>query len=333
MAILLADHDLKKLIGSIIIDGDPDCLRPNSYVLRLGGEGEFLSAGKEFELGKKKKGIKVPPGHSVGVTAFETLDFRRETVEKLFPEKDLHGILSPTTDLSREGIVAPATHIDAGYRGTLNWTISNTSNEERKFLFKEKIFRLTIWLLEKGERAETLYSGDYQDATGYVRSRRKGAPVGMKETEWEDPLVSGGPEGMLDNLIKSGYPWHLLGEKLKMIDGKFQQVTNEYEAINDSIQNLTKRVDEVVDDYGKLSKGIAGSIKETLSSEMNAIQNRWLLGGGTLLLVFIGLIISVIGNDHSLEFFKANSFWIGPILLVVGFVILYLLFRKPKKEK
>ncbi len=50
MATILNDSELRKLIGTVIIDGDPTSVRPNSYVLRLGGEGEFLNAGKTFTL-------------------------------------------------------------------------------------------------------------------------------------------------------------------------------------------------------------------------------------------------------------------------------------------
>ena len=110
MATILNDKDIKRLCGTVILEGDKSCIRPNSYILRLGPAGEFLNTGKECELGKKnKKGIRIQPGHSVGVTAFETLDFRREAVHKIFANRDLHGLLSPTTDLSREGIVAPTT--------------------------------------------------------------------------------------------------------------------------------------------------------------------------------------------------------------------------------
>src|SRR5216683_3252909 len=123
MATILNDSELQRLIGTVIIDGDPASIRPNSYVLRLGGEGEFINAGKAFTLGKSKKGIRVSPGHSVALTALETIDFGPSTVSKIYPGCALHALISPTTDLSREGIVAPTTQVDAGYSGTLNWTI------------------------------------------------------------------------------------------------------------------------------------------------------------------------------------------------------------------
>ena len=84
MASLLSDKEIIKLIGTVIINGDISFVRPNSYVLRLGKTGEFLNADKEFELGVNKKGIKVSPGHSVALTAFETIGFRRKTVSEIF---------------------------------------------------------------------------------------------------------------------------------------------------------------------------------------------------------------------------------------------------------
>jgi deoxycytidine triphosphate deaminase len=245
MATILNDAELKRLLGAVITNGDPSSIRPNSYVLRLGDEGEFLNATKEFTLGKSKKGIRVSPGHSVAITSLETIDFRPVTVEKIYPGCALHAILSPCTDLSREGIVAPTTQIDAGYHGTLNWTITNTSNQERRFLQKERIYRITILKLEAGEVPLKCYDGSYQGQTGYVRSRRTGAPVGMRDSEWEDAVAEGGPEALLDNLIKSGYPWHALAHKLKTIDQQFKIVSDEYGAIHDSLNKLNTDVDTI----------------------------------------------------------------------------------------
>ena len=97
MANLLNDHEIKKILGSIIGDGDENSVRPNSYVLRLGNAGEFLTTGKEFRLGSgsnDKQGIKVAPGQSVAVTALETIDFTRDTVQRHFPAAapELHDV-------------------------------------------------------------------------------------------------------------------------------------------------------------------------------------------------------------------------------------------------
>lgn len=323
MAMLLNDIELKRLIGTVIVDGDTTCIRPNAYVLRLGSMGEFLNTGKEFELGPKKKGLKIQPGHSVAVTAHETLDFRRETVHKIYPEHDLHAIVSPTTDLSREGIVAPTTQVDAGFHGTLNWTFTNTSSEERRFVHKERIYRVTIFKLEPGETPEKLYAGDYQSQTGYVRSRRTGAPVGMKDADWEDGQTKGGPEDMLENLIRSGYPWHILGSRLKEIDRQFKSVTEEYAEIHDSITELNSQVNAVRERQNDTSE----TVRKVLREEANSLQNRWLIGTGSVVLAFAGIVLSASSSPDLWQFVKNQSVYLGLGLIVSAAVALWIISR------
>ena len=326
MATLLNDQQIRRLIGKVIINGDESCIRPNSYILRLGSSGEFLNTGKEFNIGTKKKGIRLPPGHSVALTAYETLDFRRDIVHDLFPGHDLHGVLSPTTDLSREGIVAPSTQVDAGYHGTLNWTLTNTSSEERRFLYKEHLFRLSIFELEEGETPENLYSGDYQSQIGYVRSKRRGAPVGMKETEWEDAYIKGGPEDLLDNLISTGYPWHILGKRLKLIDQQFKVVSEEYSEIYTSIGKLTSDINQIRERQTNTS----GEVRRVLREEADSLQNRWLIGAGTLITGALGLVLAVISNQSCFQLIKQYGHIIGSLLILSASVVMFLIFRKRK---
>lgn len=328
MATLLNDQELRKLLGKVIIDGDASSIRPNSYVLRLGSGGEFLNAQKQFELGKKKKGIRIQPGHSVAVTAFETLDFRRETVHQVYPEHDLHGLVSPTTDLSREGIVAATTQIDAGFQGTLNWTLTNTSSEERRFILKERIYRLSIFRLEKGEIPDKIYEGDYQGRTGYVPSQRKGAPVGMKEDEWTDSVVEGGPEQLLDNLLKSGYPWHALGQRLKIIDQQFKSVSDEYGEIRESLDRLASEVDGIRDKQTEAAQEIPKVVAQVFSDQCVGMQNRWLIGASSLLLALSGLVISVISSDAARAFLRDQGWWMGIVFLIVGIGAMLLISRR-----
>jgi deoxycytidine triphosphate deaminase len=270
MPTILSDIEIARLLGTVIKDADPSCIRPNAYVLRLGPKGEFFNTGKEFEIGNKTKGLRIQPGHSVGVTAFETLDFTRETVHQIYPGKDLHAIVSPTTDLSREGIVAPTTQVDAGFYGTLNWTFTNTSSEERRFVLKERIYRITIYRLEEGETPQHLYTGDYQSQTGYVRSKRTGPPVGMKDSEWEDGQVKGGSQDLLETLIRSGYPWNILGSRLKEIDQQFKVVTDEYAEIDESIRNLTGHVNAI----RERQTDTPDTVRRILREEADSLQNR-----------------------------------------------------------
>lgn len=327
MAQILCDVEIKKLLNSVIAGGDADSVRPNSYVLRLGSQGEFLNTEKEFELGKTKKGLRVPPGHSVGLTSLETLDFSRETVHKHFPKCDLYGVLSPTTDLSREGIVAPSTHVDAGYRGTINWTITNTSSGERKFMYGEKLFRLTIFRLSEGENPETVYAGDYQAATGYVRSRRSGAPVGMKDSEWEEAHTKGGPEDLLDDLIRSGYPWHALGQRLKMIDQELKTVTNEYGDIHDAISKITTDINGIREKQSDTSD----TVRKVLREEVTSIQANWLLGAGSIMALGAGLVLAVTANQTVYGVVKEYSVILGLVLVFCSIGALVFVLRQRKK--
>lgn len=323
MATILNDIEIRRLIGTVILEGDPACIRPNAYVLRLGSVGEFLNTGKEFDIGQKKKGLRIQPGHSVGATAQETLDFRRETVHKIFPGHDLHAIVSPTTDLSREGIVAPTTQVDAGFHGTLNWTFTNTSSQERRFVYRERIYRITIFRLEEDETPEQLYTGDYQSQTGYVRSRRTGAPVGMKESEWEDGQTKGGPEDILENLIRSGYPWNTLGSRLKEIDQQFKSVTEEYARIYDSINGLTTHVNAIRERQSETPE----TIRRILREEASSLQNRWLIAAGSVLLAFVGVVLTASSNALVWQVIKDQAIFVGLGLIVVAVIALIVISR------
>jgi len=331
MATILNDEELRKLFGTVILQGVESSIRPNSYVLRLGSAGEFLNVHKEFTLGKAKKGIKIPPGHSVALTAHEEIDFTRETVRAIYPNHDLHAFISPTTDLSREGLVAPTTQVDAGYHGTLNWTVTNTSNEERRFVYNERVFRLTILKLEPGETPAQPYDGDYQGKMGYVRSRRKGAPMGMREGEWEDPVVKGGPENLLDNLMKSGYPWHALGQKLKMIDEEMKIVTDEYGHIHDSMSKMNKELNELSRQHQQAANSLPQTIRSVLQDEASALQNRWLVATASMVIVVIGIILAFASNEVAFKYLKDNGSWVGLILAICGFLGVVIVSRRNKK--
>lgn len=321
MATILNDEEIKKIIGRVIVNGDASCVKPNCYVLRLGNSGEFLNCGKEFTLGTKKKGIKVQPGHSVALTAFETIDFRRETVREIYPNHDLHAFISPSTDLSREGIVAPTTQVDVGYHGTLNWTITNTSNEERRFLAHEKLFRLTIFKLAPGETPIVPYKGEYQDKTGYVRSERKGAPAGMREHEWEDSRMEGGPEALLENLIKSGYPWNLLGQRLQQIGLQFDTVTEEYGEIKKSIDKLNKA-----------NEDLPIRIDEIVEKRASDLHFRWSIAAWAWVGGVFGTTLMIVTSDTALNFLKRNGSWIGFVVLLLAVAVGIFNAKRPKKK-
>lgn len=336
MPTLLNDSEIEKLLDTVISNGDKTSIRSNSYVLRLGAEGEFLNSSKQFKLDdKQKKGIIVPPGHSVGVSAMETLDFSRETVHAIFPGCDIHGFLSPSTDLAREGVAAPSTQVDAGFYGTINWTLLNNSSEERRFLLGERLFRLTLFKLESdSEIPEKTYSGDYQEKTGYIRSSRPGAPAGMPKSAWVTAYQEGGPEDLLDELMNSGFPWNILGSRLKTVDDQFATVTNEYSAILDSIDRISKDVEHSID---KISKDVEKSaitdsdiknlMRSVLKEELPHFETKQYLNLGIIATGFSSIALGLFSTEVTRNIF-ANYGGIISILLLILCIVMYIAINK-----
>ncbi|MCL2051197.1 MAG: hypothetical protein FWG91_05660 [Lachnospiraceae bacterium] len=341
MATILRDSDFEKLLGSVIKNGNKENIRPNSYIIRLGSKGEYLSTGREFELGedRKKKGIILPPGHSIGVSSIEEIDFSKETINNLFPGKAFHGFLAPTTDLSREGVVVSSTQVDAGFCGSLSWTLTNTSSQECKYVYGEALFRLTIFKLDDDEIPQAFYSGYYQGQKGYVRSSRKGAPVGMRESEWEEPYLDDGPEESLERLMKAGYPWQAVAMKLTEIDNQSKLVSQEY-------REIKKTMDSFEGEIGNIGNTINNSIKEALndgtlnnlirsvvSEEIPQLYSWTLIKAISALLILSGLIISIISTQSILDFVTRHGAIIGLIVIIIGTTIMALRNRPKRRNK
>lgn len=94
MARILPDRELRPLLGKLILGGGEDCVRSNSYELRLGEKVKFDSTGEEMELGSGHF-LEIQPGDFVTVSSSETLDFRRETVASLGKKINLMGLITP----------------------------------------------------------------------------------------------------------------------------------------------------------------------------------------------------------------------------------------------
>jgi len=88
MAKVLADRDIERLLGSAILDANKERINPNGIELCLGKHVHFLSTGEEMELGPGTF-LKVSPGETVSIASLESLAFRSETVQTLFPKQML----------------------------------------------------------------------------------------------------------------------------------------------------------------------------------------------------------------------------------------------------
>ena len=335
MAQILNDKEIKKLLGTVIINGDKDSIRPNSYIMRVGGVGAFLDSKKDkkFNIGENQ-GIKLPAGYAVAVTALETIDFRQETVEKIYPGCSLHGFLTPTTDLSREGMTVPGTQVDAGYRGTLNWTIHNSSSGEACFAYGERLFRLTILKLDSEEVPEHYYDGAYQGKEGHVSSKRRGLPTGMRESDLSSPVEGDSMEEKLEHLIDAGYPWDIFGEKLREIDqgynGLREQVgdlTVKYGELKEAIDDLTGKYGELKEAVQNLDNNLDSRVRKIVREEVNVILDSRLkdikINVLLALLGSAGVLISILTNDTTLGFMKEYGWLIGLIMISVVSVMFY----------
>jgi len=141
----------------------------------------------------------------------------------------------------------------------------------------------------------------------------------MKENQWVDSVIEGGPEEILENLLKSGYPWNILATRLKVIDTQFETITEEYSDIRDSIDSVKTEMKE-----------IRSGLRNLLLEEATSLQNRWLLGTGSVFAVFVGLALTVMSNETSLAFVKQNGVVIG-LLLILAAVITTFLISKQKR--
>src|ERR1039458_719799 len=153
MAKILAERDIRKLLGTVILNADEARINPNGIEIRLGKTVLFQSTDEEKQLGPGMF-LKMLPGESVTISSYEDFVFTREAIHKIFPGCDLMALITPTTTMMREGIIQSATKVDSGWSGTLNWGLRNSSIRNFLLGYGEPIFKLTIFLLEEGERSE-----------------------------------------------------------------------------------------------------------------------------------------------------------------------------------
>ena len=84
MAKILADKEVRQLLGSVLIDAEEKLLNPNGIELRIGRHVLFHSTDEEREIGPGLF-LKVSPGESVTISSIEQIDFRATTVKDIFP--------------------------------------------------------------------------------------------------------------------------------------------------------------------------------------------------------------------------------------------------------
>jgi deoxycytidine triphosphate deaminase len=211
VAKILPDKEVRKLLGTVILNADEKRINPNGIEIRLGKSVLFQSTDEEKEIGPDMF-LKVLPGESVTISSYEQFDFTKEAIHKVFTDCDLMALITPTTTMMREGIMQSATKVDSGWSGTLNWGLRNSSIRDFVLGHCEPIFKLTFFLLEGDEIPEIPY-GDrpedrYQNSEGVARSTRK-IPANIPKRQ-----VVGSSVERLDpgkQLREAGYPFDHIG--------------------------------------------------------------------------------------------------------------------------
>ena len=107
------------------------------------------------------KKLTIDPGHQALAV----------TMEKVGLPNNFLGILHLRSSFAREGVIASLALVDPGYQGQL--TISLYNAGERPVVIKEAGRFVQLTLFRLGKPAKRSYSGQYQNSSGVVKSRRR----------------------------------------------------------------------------------------------------------------------------------------------------------------
>lgn len=298
MAKILPDKEIKKLMETVLSGAEESQLNPNGVELRLGTKVKFQSTGEQKTIGDGKF-LKVAPGESVTITSLEEIDFSSPTVQEIFPNDALMGLITPTTTMMREGITMAATKVDSGFKGTLNWGLRNSSTKDLILKSNEPIFKLTIFKLGRDEAPEMEYgeriNDAYQGSDGIVVSKRKLSVDIPKNKLVESSIEKMDPKLRLK---EAGYPFDHISTELTTLHGRFELVSSDVAAMKEEFSKRTEQLSEKIDsETVTLSKKIDEMYNNVLDKMEAFFQKKlmgvlfalvtillWLMGGYTFLL-------------------------------------------------
>ncbi len=301
MASVLPDREIKKLLGRAIIGGSEDCIRINSYEVRLGHKARFDSTGEEIEI-PDGCFLEIEPGEFVTVGSLEAFDFSAEISKVLGKPNGMFAWITPTTTMMREGFLFASTKVDAGYKGNLNWGIRNSSVKTVRLQQGEHLFKLTFMELSEGEKPDKFYGDDKQDqyqGTSGIKESTRLIPADIPER-----LVVRRSHRKLDpikQLTQAGYPFNHIGTELIELQGKFEVVSKDVAAMNTVFADFKRDLGEKIEkETGTLAASISG-ISEKIDKGINSAfaeqfhlyfdkhMLRWIGIMGTLMIFAVGL--------------------------------------------
>lgn len=318
MARILADKDIKKLLGTVILNADEQRINPNGIEIRLGKHVLFQSTDEEKELAPGMF-LKVNPGESVIISSLERFDFTSETIGKIFPGCDIMALITPTTTMMREGIMQSSTKVDSGWAGTLNWGLRNSSIRDFVLGHGEPIFKLTFFLLNGDEIPDVSYgdrSNDrYQNTDGIARSSRS-IPVNIPKKQ----IVSSSSERLdpKKQLREAGYPFDHIGQELTDLQGKWEVVSSDVLLLKGAITDETTKLSDKVDESQK-----------TVLEKVEALFNqKFLQVGGAI----VGCLSIMYGAVTFLKDKGVTGVALGWVAVICGFGVLFVIYLLSRKS-
>lgn len=330
MAQILADRDVRKLLGSVVIGAEEKYVNPNGIELRLGKHVYFASTGEEKSLGENLF-LMVNPGESVIISSLEKLDFTTQTVQKVFPDKSLMAFVTPTTTMMREGISQVTTKVDAGFRGLLNWGFRNSSTKKFMIQHAEPIFKLTFFLLEPGESPDVEYGKTerhtYQDTEGIRLSRRR-IPADIPKKS-----VVSSSFGKLDpkkQLREAGYPFDHISTELVELQGKFEAVSTGVRYLETHFQNQTDQLANKIEHETRSISGRMDELRDSILEKVESLFDRKFM---RIVWVLIGAISIMGGACKYLYERKVDAGVIVMIAIGAGVAILVITYLVTARSK
>jgi len=330
VAKILADRDIRRLIGSVLVDADEKLINPNGIELRLGKHALFHSTDEEVEL-RPGHFLKVSPGETVAISSVELIDFTADTVRSQLPGSMLMGFITPTTTMMREGISQVATKVDAGFRGILNWGLRNGSTRDLLLQYGEPIFKLTIFQLTEDESPEVAY-GDrpnhsYQDAGGIARSARR-IPADIPKSK----LVSSSFDKLdpKKQLREAGYPFDHIGTEITTLHGKFEVVSTDVRLMRDEFQ---RRTNELSTKIQTETSTLAGKIEEERRNVLEKVEALFDRKFVRVVGIIVGAIPIMYGGVTYLQGTGLNGDAISFIGMAGGIIVVLLSYALTRSGK
>jgi deoxycytidine triphosphate deaminase len=328
MATVLPDREIRCLIGKVIINGSEDCIRVNSYEVRLGHKAHFDSTGEE---------VAIPEGHFLEIEPGDFVSV--ESLEKQGKPSGVFAWITPTTTMMREGFLFASTKVDAGYKGNLNWGIRHSSVKTIRLRQGERLFKLTLIELGPEAKPDKFYGehrdDHYQDTDGIRESSR------MIPADLSDRLLVRRTQRKIDpikQLTQAGYPFNHIGTELIELQGKFEVVSKDVKLVRDGFDNLQRVIESKIDkETSSLSKTIS-EVRDKIDKKIGGIfAEQFGLYFDQRMQRVYGVVCGILASGlglYRLIAQSAPSSTQGYVLLGIGTLLLVgtvILTRSPRK--